>query len=376
MKKTILSMIACGAALSGMAQQMGEFTVKGTMAGLGDSVAVYLIDPMSNKTVLQQNVALPAIDEVDLSLDLTRVGNLYVMRLEDGQPSQAVSFSIPALPGEAATISGTSDSYRVGGTQFYQDYSDATDAIEAPQREYYNFVNECQQMMAQGKSQDEVMAIYEKKGPALQQKIADAAVAYIKAHPDQEASAALVTSAGDDMEATATLLSPRVQNSRVNVLYKGVIEAQKREAEAEARRNALEGKPAPDFTLVDINGRPLSLSQLKGKWVILDFWGSWCKWCIKGMPDMKDYYNTYKGKLEILGVDCNDTMEKWKAAVDNLDLPWKHVYNPGDTDDNPVTTYGVRGFPTKVIIDPQGVVNKVIVGEDPEFYNYLDTLLK
>ena len=41
---------------------------------------------------------------------------------------------------------------------------------------------------------------------------------------------------------------------------------------------------APDFTLNDINGKPLSLSDLKGKWVILDFWGSWCPWCIKGFP--------------------------------------------------------------------------------------------
>ena len=54
---------------------------------------------------------------------------------------------------------------------------------------------------------------------------------------------------------------------------------------------------APDFTLNDIDGNPLSLSSLRGKYVVLDFWGSWCVWCIKGMPEMKKYYAKYKDKL-------------------------------------------------------------------------------
>ena len=50
---------------------------------------------------------------------------------------------------------------------------------------------------------------------------------------------------------------------------------------------------APDFTLNDINGKPLALSSLRGKYVVIDFWGSWCGWCIKGIPKMKEYYAKY-----------------------------------------------------------------------------------
>ena len=75
-----------------------------------------------------------------------------------------------------------------------------------------------------------------------------------------------------------------------------------------------DGIEAPDFTLNDLNGKPLTLSSLRGKYVILDFWGSWCGWCIKGIPQMKEYYQKYAGKFEILGIDCNDTEEKWKGA--------------------------------------------------------------
>ena len=61
------------------------------------------------------------------------------------------------------------------------------------------------------------------------------------------------------------------------------------EAETVAMEADADGIEAPDFTLNDINGNPLTLSSLRGKYVILDFWGSWCGWCIKGIPQMKEY---------------------------------------------------------------------------------------
>ena len=58
-------------------------------------------------------------------------------------------------------------------------------------------------------------------------------------------------------------------------------------AQADCCSTTPQGPEAPDFTLNDINGKPLTLSSLRGKYVVLDFWGSWCIWCIKGMPKMK-----------------------------------------------------------------------------------------
>ena len=134
-----------------------------------------------------------------------------------------------------------------------------------------------------------------------------------------------------------------------------------------------DGATAPDFTLNDLNGKPLTLSSLRGKYVILDFWGSWCGWCIKGFPRMKEYYQKYAGKFEILGIDCNDPEERWKAAVEKYELPWLHVYTPR-SEIKVLQQYEIQGFPTKIIVDPDGKIVKIIEGEDPAFYTFLDQL--
>lgn len=132
---------------------------------------------------------------------------------------------------------------------------------------------------------------------------------------------------------------------------------------------------APDFTLSDINGKPFTLSSLRGRIVVIDFWGSWCGWCIKGMPEMKEYYAKYKDRMEIVGVDCGDTEAAWKAAVEKYELPWTHVYNPKGMGD--ITgLYQIQGFPTKIIVGKDGEVVKTVIGEDLAFYTALDEIMK
>ena len=132
---------------------------------------------------------------------------------------------------------------------------------------------------------------------------------------------------------------------------------------------------APNFELPDLQGNLRKLSSLRGKYVIIDFWGSWCVWCIRGFPAMKEVYAKYKDDLEILGVDCQDSERKWRTAVEQYDLPWLQVRCPDDMMDDLAQMYGIEGFPTKAVVSPEGKLLKVVVGEDPEFYTYLDELL-
>lgn len=88
---------------------------------------------------------------------------------------------------------------------------------------------------------------------------------------------------------------------------------------------------------------------------------------------MKRYYDRYKSKLEIVGVDCNDTPERWLAAVEEHRLPWINVYNPKDVPaaEDISVEYAVSGYPTKVIIGPDGLIIGKYAGEGPDFYEAL-----
>ena len=144
-------------------------------------------------------------------------------------------------------------------------------------------------------------------------------------------------------------------------------------ATAASAQRIVAGAKAPDFSAMKVDGTVFTLSSLQGKYVVLDFWGSWCPWCIKGFPAMKEAYAKYKGKVEFVGIACRDSEAKWKAATAKYGLPWISVLNPPAND--LVKVYEVQGFPTKIILDPRGNIVKVVLGEDPAFYPLLDAVL-
>ena len=198
---------------------------------------------------------------------------------------------------------------------------------------------------------------------------------FLRRHADEDIAVYLLADLGRESGDMLSLIGEKTRKGPLASLYQAMEEALARQkAVEEARKNMVEGAEAPDFTLKDLSGNDFSLSSLRGKYVVLDFWGSWCGWCIKGIPDMKKYYTKYKDRMEIVGVDCRDTEEKWKAAVEKYELPWLHVRN---TDEADITVkYGIQGYPTKIVVDPEGRVAKIVVGEDPAFYKYLDELFK
>ena len=371
MKKLLLSMLM-GMMLLGAAAQGGKFTVKGTFEGRGDSVKFVVVDPFTRKPIMSEIRAITG-EMLEVSFDLKKAEMLYVELSGNGNKGY---MNAPAIPGEEVEF------YRDGapvthlrGSQFYLDYDVAQESIMEPAIKVMNM-----RVPRRDADENEVNQFN-----AAYQDFLDAMTAYVKAHPDQEASAALIMFVGEvgaktkieDIKALEACLTERVRNSSAADLYKECVARDGLKRKLQAHQNVNEGDEAPDFTLEDINGNPLSLSSLRGKWVVIDFWGSWCKWCIQGVPLMKEYYAKYQDKLEILGVDCRDTVEKWKEAVAEHGLSWQHVYcDINAKENNPFKLYSVRGFPTKIVIDPEGKVTKIVKGEDPVFYEYLDEILK
>ena len=119
--------------------------------------------------------------------------------------------------------------------------------------------------------------------------------------------------------------------------------------------NAIEvGETAINFKATTLDGKAISLKEFKGKKAVwLVFWATWCPYCDKEIPALKDLYEKYNDKLEIIAINIgvNDSVEKIKAYKKRFDLPYKIIFSKEITRD-----YKVRGTPTQVVIDINGNV--------------------
>jgi thiol-disulfide isomerase/thioredoxin len=133
------------------------------------------------------------------------------------------------------------------------------------------------------------------------------------------------------------------------------------------------GRQVTVFTAETSTGKTISLSDFKGKYVVLDFWGTWCMPCISGFPKMKEYYSRYGEKLEIIGVACRNKEIDWMNSIKKHNINWLHVLNHEGSNDLTVK-YSVAAYPTKILIDQSGNLVQVFTGESEDFYKKLDSL--
>lgn len=368
MKRTLLGAgLLCVAFSAATAQSL-----RGKLTGVeSGKIVISLVDVAEG--VKADTIALNAVGEFSYSLEAEKASRATIYPVEKQTPGserrRPPYISVILVPGEQMALNGTFEDYKVDGTAFYKEYYaacmplDSIDALRNALSVKYSKMGDDEA------TRNAYLAEYRPLMDASKAYILN----YIKAHPDSDVSTALIINLGmRNYDQGLALLTPRAKEGKLSSLYKSGLRTIEKQKEKERRINEMEGKPAPTFTLPGLDGNLISLESLRGKYVVLDFWGSWCGWCIKGIPDMKKSYEKHKGKVEFVSVDCRDTEAKWKKAVADNAMPWVHVRcaNGCDLPDQ----YNVLGYPTKVVIDPQGNVVKTVIGESQEFYELLDKL--
>jgi len=121
--------------------------------------------------------------------------------------------------------------------------------------------------------------------------------------------------------------------------------------------NIIIGKPAPEFTLKDVDGNAVSLSSFKGKYVLVDFWASWCAPCRGENPNVLEAFNQLKNKnFTVLGVSLDNDKSAWLKAIKEDGLTWTHVSDLKGWQSDVVGLYGINGIPFNVLVSPEGIV--------------------
>ncbi len=178
-------------------------------------------------------------------------------------------------------------------------------------------------------------------------------IEFIKAHPNSIVSAEILSVYStiygkEETKALFQLLSEENKSSKYGKMVADYIEMN-----VQPRI----GDEFADFEMRDQSGKPLMLSDLKGKVVLLDFWASWCAPCRKENPNLVKIYQKFQSKgFEIFAVSLDEKKGKWLEAINNDRLDWYHVNDFKGNGNNAVLIYGVEGIPDSFLIDKNGII--------------------
>ena len=177
------------------------------------------------------------------------------------------------------------------------------------------------------------------------------AIEIIKAHAGSFASDYLLARIStdlslDELEKLYGTLNPAYSTTHV---------AQSVAENISGRKKSAVGSMVDDFTLNDPGDKPMKFSSLKGKYVLIDFWGSWCGPCHQAFPRLKTLYSKYHSKgFEVLGLATESDTKAWKKDIVKSDLPWLQVVD--DNSHVSAKQFAITEYPTAVLVDPQGKI--------------------
>ncbi|PZP50402.1 MAG: hypothetical protein DI598_05670 [Pseudopedobacter saltans] len=174
---------------------------------------------------------------------------------------------------------------------------------------------------------------------------------FVTSHPNSYHSLAIVADRQNDYENCELMLSklsPRLRNSELRKRIEKQMVMGKRSAN---------GVKIMDFTRNDPSGNPVSIQSFKGKYMLIDFWASWCHPCRAENPNVLAAYNKFKDKgFDVLSVSIDDNKESWKKAIAMDSLPWTQVLDRENRKSPILDYYGITGIPSQILIDPNGII--------------------
>lgn len=279
-------------------------------------------------------------------------------------PNKTNGTTVYVEPGNIEVYMGnTLGEIKVGGTPLNDDFQAYYGSISPFKEREAEMEEEFQ--VARKAEDNATMERLQKEYQELAAQKRETEIAFFNSHLDSEVSLDWL-SHSIDVSAERTLaeqmfgsLSERLRNSSRGQRYM---------AQMQAAPHAEVGDEAPDFTSKDVNGDEVSLSDFRGKYVLVDFWASWCGPCRRENPNVVKAYERFKSdKFEILGVSLDNQKGAWVNAIQKDGLTWPQVSDLMGWQSQIVAAYVVRAVPANFLVSPEGkIVAKDLRGEELE----------
>ncbi|WEK17523.1 MAG: TlpA disulfide reductase family protein [Candidatus Pedobacter colombiensis] len=359
---TLTLALACSSLMS-TAQE--NFTIKGNLQGQG-SEKITLRGPQGNIEIEAKNnvfeLSGPAGKEPFVGFMDTGVDRkLYLGAGKTGMYMPAQPLDVVLTAGTKLTITGTAEDLNlasVTGDPLNDSFTLYRKILEKDLREMQSLQKQMIEIRIMGlkDGQQEIMQkmVENRKAITANRK------KFIKEHPDAFSSLYYLSIGGKEYSITEL----EEAYNGLSATYKGTRYAKSIKDRIEAGKVISSGGPAPDFSKPDANGKVVSLSQFRGKYVLLDFWGSWCGPCRAANPHLKELYKMYASKgFEILGVASEKVSvqaqaeDMWKKAIEKDGLTWTNVLNNETSmKQDVVQMYAIEGYPTQILLDKDGKI--------------------
>jgi peroxiredoxin len=345
------------------------FKVEGTIKNAEKSTKVFLLRADSN-----QVSKIDSVEIIDGKFAFkNQAPSVNLFKLQIGRDANGAIFDFIAQNGEAITfetdMKDAAHQYKISGSNESERLQEFVKISNTYGEKNAKLVNEFQLKSQSTKNQDSLLKVYQ---PGFIKNIEEGSKETLKFINDNKKTLAAFYAA-QTLEPFKYETQLVAYADDIKDEFKDNVTVQRFKQQMELAKPLSVGHKAPEFATTGMDGKPVKLSDYKGKYVMLDFWASWCVPCRQENPNVVKLYNQYKSKgLNILGISLDEDKSAWNLAIQADKLTWQHASDLKKFDGPTEKLYHIEAIPSNFIIDPQGnIIAKNVTGKDLE--DFLNT---
>ncbi|NII27138.1 AhpC/TSA family protein [Pseudoflavitalea sp. X16] len=345
-----------------LAAQESPYSVKGKIVGLDTPAIAYLAYKKEGRNIADSVFIRHGAFEFKGTTDQPFLAWLVIDRNRIGlfnMDRRTMNETVRLYVDGTIVLTGKDSVHKaaISGSKINQEYQQLLALMDPVDHAHEEFSNNIRKVSREQAEMPGFKDSIERLQTSFRQQRRQIAESFVRKNPGSYASLAALKDyvAGaypdpDELAPLFELLSPTLRETPAGIAFQKMLNAV---------RLVKVGNMAPEFVEKDVTGQPVTLSQYRGKYVLLDFWASWCGPCRQDNPNLVKLYNQFKDKnFIILGVslDRPDEKDAWLKAIKDDQLTWPQVSDLKGWESKVSKLYGVRSIPRNFLIDPTGKI--------------------